>query len=176
MQGTATGMMLVCAVAIFKSHLHHTLNDCSSTRIPLLPDFSTSVYSVDGSAHQPPFGGLVHKPCERTIVLTPHTLLQLHQRVHVQGTVNGAATRTQTGLTKVRHLERAMKPSTKKKKCWHTERCRTVEKAMQPNGLVQNYPFSKPSMQQSLRGGILRITVQKEEKEQGNTRLPQPGQ
>lgn len=120
MQGTATEMMLVmCPVAIFNGHLQHTLNDCSSTRIlHLLPDFSTLVYSVDGSARQPPFQWLrAHTPCERTIVLTSRTLLWLHQRVHVthlRGTVNSAATRTHTGFTKVRLLERTMKPSTTK--------------------------------------------------------------
>lgn len=123
-------------MAILKSHLHHPLNDCSSPRIHLLPDFSTSVYSVDGSAHQPPLSGFAHKPCERTIVLTSRTLLRLHQRVHVmhpQGTVNSTATRTQTGFTKVRHLERTMKPSKRKKRdCWHTERCRTIENDVQP--------------------------------------------
>lgn len=152
-------------MAILKSHLHHPLNDCSSPRIHLLPDFSTSVYSVDGSAHQPPLSGFAHKPCERTIVLTSRTLLRLHQRVHVmhpQGTVNSTATRTQTGFTKVRHLERTMKPSKKKKKRLLAHRTMQNRGKWRAAKQAQNYPFSKRSTQQSLWGKILQITVQNE--------------
>lgn len=169
-------------MAIFKSHRRYPLNDCSSTRIHLLPDFSTSVYSVDGSAPQPPLGGFVHKPCERTIVLTSHTLLRLHRRVHAmhpQGTVNSTATRTQTGFTKVRHLERTTKPSGKKKK---------RETVGIPNDVE---PWKKTCSQKT---GSYRITpsvnlrnshceaeyfeslCKMKNQEQGNARLPQPGQ
>lgn len=60
MQGTATTEMMLIVCTVPRGNLQwpssaHFKWLCSSTRIHLLPDFSTLVYSADGSAQQPPF-------------------------------------------------------------------------------------------------------------------------